>query len=183
MYTRQSWNFRSHIVSASCISMWHHRPMHASHRLMHACTACIAPWHHRPMHAYTAWAPLFWFCLRYTFLQLLWASTDYRDLCLSSSVARLYWAKFRGKIYHLTVQFWCLLAAKSDKLVQTLPTCTKNYNHRYLRKVACSRHISLHKIRFRNSTSCRHIDKIKQTGQDSEQSTKTSQAGWVNEPY
>ncbi len=40
--------------------------MHAPHRLIHACTSCIAPWHHRPMHAVTAWALLFWFCLRYT---------------------------------------------------------------------------------------------------------------------
>jgi hypothetical protein len=42
--------------------------MHAPHRLMHACTARIAPWHHRPMHAVTAWALLFWFHFRYTFI-------------------------------------------------------------------------------------------------------------------
>ncbi len=50
-----------------CISLWHHRLMHAPHRLMHAFTACFAPWHHRPMHAVTAWALLFRFCRRYTF--------------------------------------------------------------------------------------------------------------------
>ncbi len=41
VYPTQTWNFRSHAVSA-CISLWHHRLMHAPHRLMHACTACIA---------------------------------------------------------------------------------------------------------------------------------------------
>ncbi len=72
VHLRQTWNFRSHAVSAY-ISLWHHRLMHAPHRLMHAphrlmhaCAACIAPWHHGPMHAVTAWALLFWFCLRYT---------------------------------------------------------------------------------------------------------------------
>ncbi len=67
VYLRQTWNFRSHAVSA-CIGLWCHRPMLAPHRLMHACTACIAPWHHRLMHAVTAWAVLLWFCLRYTFI-------------------------------------------------------------------------------------------------------------------
>ncbi len=51
VYLRQTWNFRSHAVSA-CIGLWHHRLMHA---------------HHRPNHAATAWTLLFWFCLRYTF--------------------------------------------------------------------------------------------------------------------
>ncbi len=58
VYPRQTWNFSSHVVIA-CISLWHHRPMHA-------CTACTAPWHHRLMHAVTAWSLLFWFCLGYT---------------------------------------------------------------------------------------------------------------------
>ncbi len=66
VYLRQTWNFRSRAVSA-CISLWCHRPMHAPHRLMHACTACIAPWCHRLMHTVTAWALLFWFRLGYTF--------------------------------------------------------------------------------------------------------------------
>jgi len=43
VYPRQTWNFRSHAVSA-CIGLWHHRPMHAPCRLMHANTGCIAPW-------------------------------------------------------------------------------------------------------------------------------------------
>jgi hypothetical protein len=73
VYPRQTWNFRSHEVSA-CIGLWCHGLMHGPHRLMHACTAFIAPWCHRPMHAVTAWALLFWFHLGYTFnLQLLWA--------------------------------------------------------------------------------------------------------------
>ncbi len=55
VYQRQTWNFRSHAVSA-CIGLWCHRPMHA-------CTACIAPWHYKLMHAVTAQALLFWFCL------------------------------------------------------------------------------------------------------------------------
>ncbi len=59
VYPRQTWNFRSHAVSA-CICLWCHEPMHA-------CTAFIAPWHHRPMHAVTSCPPLFQFCLRYTF--------------------------------------------------------------------------------------------------------------------
>ncbi len=67
VYPRQTRNFRSHAVSA-CISLWCHRPMHAHHILMHACTAGIAPWCHRLMHAVTAWAPLFWFHLGYTFI-------------------------------------------------------------------------------------------------------------------
>jgi hypothetical protein len=67
VYRRQTWNFRSHALSA-CISLWCHRSMHAPHRLMHACTACIAPWCHRLMHAVTAWALLFWFHLRFTFI-------------------------------------------------------------------------------------------------------------------
>ncbi len=65
VHLRQTWNFRSHAVSAY-IGLRHHRLMHAPHRLMHACAACIAPWHHGLMHAVTAWALLFWFCLRYT---------------------------------------------------------------------------------------------------------------------
>ncbi len=65
VYPRQTWNFRSHAVSA-CIGLWHHRLMHACHRPMHACTACIAPWHHRLMHVVTARTLLFWFCLGYT---------------------------------------------------------------------------------------------------------------------
>ncbi len=73
VHPRQTWNFRSHAVSA-CIGLWCHGQMHGPHRLMHECTAYIAPWCHRPMHAVTAWALLFWFCLGYTFnLQLLWA--------------------------------------------------------------------------------------------------------------
>jgi hypothetical protein len=62
VYQRQTWNIRSHAVSACSnlvIGMWCHRPMHA-------CTACIAAWHHRLMHAVTAWALLFQFCLGYT---------------------------------------------------------------------------------------------------------------------
>jgi hypothetical protein len=67
VYLRHTWNFRSHAVSA-CIGLWHHRLMHPPHRLMHACTACIIPWRHTPMHPVTAWALLFWFHLRYTFI-------------------------------------------------------------------------------------------------------------------
>ncbi len=67
VYSRQTSNFRSHAVSA-CVSLWCHRPMHAPHRIIHACTAWIAPWPHRPMHAVTAWALLFWFCLRYALI-------------------------------------------------------------------------------------------------------------------
>ncbi len=73
VYLRQTWNFRSHAVSA-CISLWHHWPMHAPHRLMHACTACITPWCHRRMHAVTAWALLFWFCPGYTFISSYFGS-------------------------------------------------------------------------------------------------------------
>jgi len=47
VYPRQTWNFRSHAVSA-CIDLWHHRLMHAD----------------------TARALLFWF--RLDLLQLLW---------------------------------------------------------------------------------------------------------------
>ncbi len=36
VYLRQTWNVRSHAVSA-CIGLWHHRLMHALHWLMHAC--------------------------------------------------------------------------------------------------------------------------------------------------
>ena len=79
VYHRQTWNFRSHAVSA-CIGLWCHRLMHAPHRFMHACTACIATWHHRLMHAVTAWALLFWFCLRCTFTSSYfvkkWPTTD-----------------------------------------------------------------------------------------------------------
>ncbi len=60
VYPRQTWNFRSHAVSA-CIGLWHHW-------FMHTCTECIAPWHHRLMHAVIAWALLLWFHLRYTFI-------------------------------------------------------------------------------------------------------------------
>ncbi len=67
VYPRQTWNFRSHAVSA-CISLWHHRLMHAPYKLMHACTAYIAPWCHRLMHAVTSWTLLFWFCLGSTFI-------------------------------------------------------------------------------------------------------------------
>ncbi len=70
---RQTWNFRSHAVS-TCIGLWHHRSMHAPHRLMHACTACIAPWHHRPMHAVTAWDLLFWFHCGNTFISSYFVS-------------------------------------------------------------------------------------------------------------
>ncbi len=62
----------SHAVSA-WIGLWCHRLMHAPHRLKHACTACITLWHHRPMHAVTAWALLFWFYLRYTFISRYFA--------------------------------------------------------------------------------------------------------------
>jgi len=67
VYQIQTWNLRSCAVSA-CINLWHHMPMHAPNRLIHACTACIAPWCHRPMHAVTASALLFWFCLGYIFI-------------------------------------------------------------------------------------------------------------------
>ncbi len=76
VYLRQTWNFKSHAESACSnyvIGLWHHR-------LMHGLTACITPWHRRPIlhglcckhcpmtsQANTAWALLFWFCLRYTF--------------------------------------------------------------------------------------------------------------------
>ncbi len=84
VYPRQTWNFRSHAVSA-CIGLWHHRPMHAPHRLMHTCTAYIAPWCLRPMHVVTAWALLFWYYLWYTFISsyfaLLWCSWLGAELC------------------------------------------------------------------------------------------------------
>jgi hypothetical protein len=54
VYPRQTWNFRSHAVSACSnhvISLWCHS----------------VPWHHRLMHAVTAWAWLFRFRLGYTF--------------------------------------------------------------------------------------------------------------------
>ncbi len=73
VYPRQTWNLRSHAVSA-CIGMWHHSieikvftTISMRHRLMDAHTACIAPWHHMPIHAVTAWGLWFWFCLGYTF--------------------------------------------------------------------------------------------------------------------
>ncbi len=75
VYLRQTWNFRSHAVSA-CIGLWSRRLMHAPHRLMHACTACIAPWSPRLMHAVTAWALLFWFQLGYTFISSYFANKE-----------------------------------------------------------------------------------------------------------
>ncbi len=95
VYLRQNWNFRSHAVSAY-ISLWHQRPMHAPHRLTYACTACIAPWHHRLMRAVTAWALLFWFCFRYTFI------SSYFDPIKNSS-HRYLWGM--NKVI-CTVQWW-----------------------------------------------------------------------------
>jgi len=73
VYPRQTWNFRSHAVSA-CIGLWRHSikiivftTISMRHRLMDERTACIAPWHHMPIHAVTAWGLWFWFCLGYTF--------------------------------------------------------------------------------------------------------------------
>ena len=74
-YPRQTWNFSSPAVSV-CIGLWRDRLMHACHRPMHACAACIAPWQHRQMHAVTAWAVLFWFCLRYTHRAILLEATS-----------------------------------------------------------------------------------------------------------
>ncbi len=54
-------------------------------------------------------------------------------------------------------------------------------NHRYLRKVDYSRHISLQKPTSTTVTiSSLHIEKTRQAGQVNEQATKIKQAGWVN---
>jgi hypothetical protein len=58
----------------------------------------------------------------------------------------------------------------------------KGSGHRYLRKVDCSRHTSLHKIYFNSRASSRHIGKTRQVGMVNEQATKTRQMGWVNVP-
>jgi hypothetical protein len=55
-------------------------------------------------------------------------------------------------------------------------------DHRYQRKIDCSRRISLQKINVNKRASSGHIDKTKQTGRVKGQFTKTRQAGWVNEP-
>ncbi len=76
VYPRQTWNIKSHAVSACIgpIGLWHHR-------LMHASTEWLGPWHHRPMHAVTAWLCCFHFIsyiiyliyiFFYLYLQLFW---------------------------------------------------------------------------------------------------------------
>ncbi len=83
VYQRQTWNFRFHAVSA-CIGLWHHRPMHAPHRLMHACY-----WRHCPI---TSQVDACSYCMGsvvlilsriYLYLQLLWAvtATSYSHYC------------------------------------------------------------------------------------------------------
>jgi len=74
VYLRQTWNFRSHAVSA-CIGLWHHWLMHAPHRLMH-CMYCM----HCPM---TSQADVYSYCMGSGVLILFWIYLYLQLLCPS----------------------------------------------------------------------------------------------------
>jgi len=96
---------------------------------MHACTACIAPLHHRPMHAVTAWALLFWFCLRYTFTSSYFGLSDL-TISLTSSNFKI-WSFYSSILFwftktsHYIVFLWGFKLARLQ--VYQVEVCMTNF--------------------------------------------------------
>ncbi len=150
IYLRQTWNFRSHAVSA-CIGMWHHRPMDAR-------TACIAPWHHRLMHAVTAWALLFWFRLRYIFTP---ATLHVASLCFQWPLTQLLQAN--GQSIFLRCLWW---NSRLDDVIdaQFLKVHVHFFFFGQVVIIGCLRHVKIFSVSFKNSLASLPVTLFYNTG-------------------